>query len=68
MLSPEIYISVCIETGYAVGRLDFDSQHGKIFLFSTASTPGLGPNQLPIQLKQGAICPGVKRPGREADH
>jgi len=33
------------------------------FLFATASSPALGPTQPPIQL-----APGVKRPGREADH
>jgi hypothetical protein len=36
---------------------------GNNFLFSTSSRPALGPTQPPIQGE-----PGVKRPGREADH
>jgi hypothetical protein len=36
---------------------------GKNFLYSTASGPALGPTQPSIQW-----VPGVKRPGREADH
>jgi hypothetical protein len=46
------------------------SSPGKVknFLFSTLSRPALGSIQLPIQWVPGAISPGVKRPGREADH
>jgi hypothetical protein len=33
------------------------------FLFSTSSTPALGPTHLPIKW-----VPGVKRPRREGDH
>jgi hypothetical protein len=40
----------------------------KIFLFYTASRPALGPTQPPIQCVLWALTPGVKRPGREADH
>jgi hypothetical protein len=40
----------------------------KNFLFSTSSRPALGPTQPPIQWVMGALSPGVKRPGREADH
>jgi hypothetical protein len=36
----------------------------KIFLFSTASRPVLGPTQ-PIQRILGTIFQGVKRPGRQ---
>jgi hypothetical protein len=38
-----------------------------IFLI-TVSRPPLGPTQLPIQCVPGALSPGVKRLGREADH
>jgi hypothetical protein len=38
------------------------------FLFATASRPALGPTQPPNQWVPGNITPGVKRPGREADH
>jgi hypothetical protein len=34
----------------------------------TSSRPTLGFPQPPIQWEQGALSPGVKRPGREADH
>jgi hypothetical protein len=40
----------------------------KNFLFSTSSRPALGSTQPPIQWVPGALFPGVKRPGREADH
>jgi hypothetical protein len=40
----------------------------KNFLFSTSSRPALGFTQPPIQWAPGALSPGVKRPGREADH
>jgi hypothetical protein len=45
-----------------------DSQRVKIFLFSTASRPTLGPTQSPIQWVPKARSPGVMWPGREADH
>jgi hypothetical protein len=39
------------------------------FLFPTVSGPALEPTQLPIQWVSGvALSPGVKRPGRDADH
>jgi hypothetical protein len=37
-------------------------------LFATASRPPLGLTQPPIQWEPGALIPGVKRPGREADY
>jgi hypothetical protein len=54
--------------GLRAGWPGFDSQHGKIFLFSTASRAALGPNQPPIQRILVALSAEVKRPGREADH
>jgi hypothetical protein len=65
-----------VESGYLsrysdrlrAGRPGFDSRHCKIFLFSTASRQGLGSYQPPLQWVPGALYPGVKRPGREADH
>jgi hypothetical protein len=39
----------------------------KNFLFSTSSRSALGSTQPPIQWVSGALSPGVKRPGREAD-
>jgi hypothetical protein len=40
----------------------------KNFLFSTSSRSALGSTQPPIQWVRGALSPGVKWPGREADH
>jgi hypothetical protein len=38
------------------------------FHFSTSSIPALGSTQPPIQWVPGALSPGVKWSGREADH
>jgi hypothetical protein len=43
-------------------------QESRIFIFTTASRPALGPTQPPIQWVPGALSLGVKWPGREADH
>jgi hypothetical protein len=40
----------------------------EIFLFSIACRPVLGRTQPPIQCAPGALSPGVKRQGHEADH
>jgi hypothetical protein len=40
----------------------------KNFVFSTSSRPKLASTQPPIRWVLGALSPGVKRPGREADH
>jgi hypothetical protein len=37
-------------------------------IFSTSSGPVLGPTEPPIKWIQGDLSPGVKQPGREADH
>jgi hypothetical protein len=50
------------------GRPGFNSWPCKIFLFSTASRPTLGPKQPPIHCVPGALSPGVKRQGRDVDH
>jgi hypothetical protein len=51
------------------GRPGHDSWQEQDFLFSfTASRPALGLSQPPIQWVPETISPGVKRPGREADH
>jgi hypothetical protein len=40
----------------------------KNFLFSTTSIPALRLTQPPSQWVPGGLTPGLKRPGREADH
>jgi hypothetical protein len=37
-------------------------------IFSSPRRPVLGPTQPPFLWVPGALSPGVKRPGREADH
>jgi hypothetical protein len=55
--------------GYGLDDRGFESWQGLgIFLSTTASRPTLGSTQPPIQLIQGALSLGVKRPGSEADH
>jgi hypothetical protein len=55
--------AVSVTIGYGLeGR-----SRGKVFLFSTSSRSSLGSTQSPIQWVPGALSPGVKRPGREAD-
>jgi hypothetical protein len=50
------------------GQPGFDSWQGQYtFLYSTASRPALGPTQPPIQWVSGALPPGLKPPGRDAD-
>jgi hypothetical protein len=60
--------SVGMATGYSLGGRGSIPGKGKISLHSTASRLVLGPTQSPIQWIPGVLFPGVKRPGREADH
>jgi hypothetical protein len=39
-----------------------------MFLYSTTSRPALGTTHLLTKSVPGALSPGLKRPGREADH
>jgi hypothetical protein len=63
-----VLLSVWCSDGLRTGRPGFDSRQCKIFLFSTAFRPTLGPTQPPIQRLPGAFSLGIKRQGREADH
>jgi hypothetical protein len=47
--------------------LDYRQKH-EIFLYSTASKPVLWHTQPPFLWVPGALFPGVKRPGHEAEH
>jgi hypothetical protein len=62
--------AVGIATALRAGRLRGRSSNpGRIknFLFCTSAKPALVPTQPSIQVP-AALSPGVKRPGREADH
>jgi hypothetical protein len=50
-------------------RPGFDCRQSlRTFLFATASKPGPGSTQPPIQWLSRVLSPGGKRPGRETDH
>jgi hypothetical protein len=68
------YIALCesrdsdwLRAGRPRGRR---SNPGRVknFYFSMSSKPAVGSTQPPMQWVTGALSPGVKRPGREADH
>jgi hypothetical protein len=60
--------SVVIVTGYGLDSRGAIPGRYKIFLFSIASRPSLGPAQPPIQWVLWVLSPWIKRPGREANH
>jgi hypothetical protein len=60
--------SVGNSKGLGARRLGFDSDRGKVFLFSTTSRSASWPTQPPIQWAPLALSPEVNRRGREADH
>jgi hypothetical protein len=66
-LSTEINEKTCL-MGYGLKGRGSIPGRGKVFLFSIASRPALGPTQPPIQWVLWALSPGVKWPGHEADH
>jgi hypothetical protein len=63
--------AVGIASGYGLDdQGDRSSSPGSVKngLFSRSSRPAVRPTQPPIQWVPGALSPGVKRQGREADH
>jgi hypothetical protein len=60
--------SVGIATSYGLDDLGSIPGREEMFPFSTSSRPALGPTQPPIQWVPEALSPGLKGPGREADH
>jgi hypothetical protein len=62
--------AVGIATGYMLddGGIGVRVPVGSRIFYSAASRSALGPTRPPIQWVPGALPPGVKRPGREADH
>jgi hypothetical protein len=63
--------SVGIATGYGLDDQGFGVPGpvgSKNFQFSMSSRPALGSTLPPIQWVPGALSPGIKRPGREANH
>jgi hypothetical protein len=54
---------------YGLDDWGFESRQGlRIFLFTTASRPALGPTQPPMQWVTGSLSLVVKGPERGADH
>jgi hypothetical protein len=51
-----------------LGERSSSPGRGKLSLLAMSSRPVLGPSPPPIQWIPGALSPGVKRTGREADH
>jgi hypothetical protein len=63
------FCSLSIVTRLRAGQPGFDSRQRLRFIFLlTASRPALGPTQPTIHWVLEVLSPGLKRPGREADH
>jgi hypothetical protein len=60
--------SVGMPTSYRLEGRGSIPGNGSDILFSAVSRPALGLTQPLIQSVPGATSPGIKRPGREADH
>jgi hypothetical protein len=60
-------IAQCSNRLWAAQLWFHSHQEQEIFLYSTASRTALGPTHSPVQCVPGAVTPGVKQPGREAD-
>jgi hypothetical protein len=61
-------INLWNQKGYGVdGRSSISDRGKRLFLFSVASRPALGPTQPPIRCVPGVLSSGIKRPEREAD-
>jgi hypothetical protein len=58
-------ITVCITTGYGLDGPGIESRWGRDF--SHTSRTALGPHPVSCTVGTGSL-PGVKRPGRDADH
>jgi hypothetical protein len=63
-----IHSEVGIATGYGMEDRGSILGRGKTCLLSIASRIALGPSSLISNGYRGALSPGVKRPGREADN
>jgi hypothetical protein len=60
--------AVSIATSWTTEGSEFKSRWVNNFYFSMSSKQALRSTQPPLQWVPEALSPGVKRPGREADH
>jgi hypothetical protein len=61
-------ITLAVSYGLDDGGSILGRDREQFFLFSSPSTPALGPNPTSHKLGAGGSSAGIKRPGREADH
>jgi hypothetical protein len=54
--------------GSTIEGSEFESRYGQEFSLLQIVQTGSEVHPTPIQWVPGALCPGVKRPGREVDH